>query len=91
MTKFVYNNTKNVDTGHMPFKLNYYYYLQMSYRKKVNPHSKSKLVDKLSAELRELIIVCQKNLYHIQELQKRAQDKGVKLKKLVIKSDHMTK
>ena len=50
----------------------------MSYKEEVNPCSKSKLADKLSAELRELMIVYQKNLHHAQELQKRAHDKGVK-------------
>ena len=37
-----------------------------------------KLVDKLLAELTELIIVCHKNLYHAQELSKQANNKGVK-------------
>ena len=50
----------------------------MLYEKDVNPRSKFKSTDKLLAELRELMIVCQKNLHHIQELQKRAHNKGVK-------------
>ena len=50
----------------------------MSYEEEVNPHSKSKSADELSAELRELMIVCQENLHHAQKLQKRAYDKGVK-------------
>ena len=78
MAKFAYNNAKNASTGHMPFELNCGYHLWMSYEKEVDPCSKSKLVDKLSAELRELMIVCQQNLYHTQELQKWAHDKGVK-------------
>ena len=64
MAKFVYNNAKNVSTGHISFELNCGYHPQILYKEKVDPRSKSKLVDKLSAELKELIIVCWKNLYH---------------------------
>ena len=78
MAKFAYNNTKNASSGHMFFKLNYGYHLQISYKNNVNPCSKSKSADKISTELRELIIVCKKNLYHAQELQKQAYNKDVK-------------
>ena len=50
----------------------------MSDEDDVDPRSKSKTADELSAELRELMIVCRENLHHAQELQKRANDKGVK-------------
>ena len=50
----------------------------MSYKEDVNSRSQSKSTDELSAELRELMIVCRENLYHAQELQKRAHDKRVK-------------
>ena len=50
----------------------------MSYKEDINPYSKSKSADKLSAELQELITFCRKNLYHAQKLQKRAHNKGVK-------------
>ena len=50
----------------------------MSYKKDVNPPSQSNSADELSAKLRELMIICQENLYHAQELQKCAHDKGVK-------------
>ena len=49
----------------------------MLYKEEVDPYSKSKSTDKLSAELRELMIIYQKNLHHAQELQKQAYDKGV--------------
>ena len=78
MAEFAYNNAKNASTGHTPFELNCGYHPWMSYEEEVDPHSKSKLADKPSAELRELMIVCRKNLYHAQELQKQAHDKGVK-------------
>ena len=50
----------------------------MAYKNDIDPCSKSKLVDKLLAKLRELIIVCQENLHHAQEFQKQAYNKGVK-------------
>ena len=78
MTEFTYNNAKNASTGHTPFELNCGYYPWMSYKKDINLHFQSKLADKLSAELRELMIVCQENLHHAQEFQKWAHDKGVK-------------
>ena len=78
MAKFAYNNTKNASTGHTPFEVNSGYHPRMSYKEDIDSHSKSKSADKLLAELRELMIVCWKNLYHAQKLQKRAYDKGVK-------------
>ena len=78
MAKFAYNNAKNASTGYILFELNCGYHLQMSYKDDVDPRSKSKLADKLSAELRELMIVCRENLYHAQKFQKQAHDKGVK-------------
>ena len=78
MANFAYNNVKSVSTSHTPFKLNCDYHPRMSYEEEVDFYSKSKSADELSAELRELIIVCRENLYHAQKLQKRAHDKGVK-------------
>ena len=72
MAEFAYNNAKNTSIGYMPFKLNCGYHLQMLYEKKVNSRSKSKSTDKLSAELRELMIICQVNFYYVKKLQKRA-------------------
>ena len=40
----------------------------MSYEDDVDPRSKSKSADELSAKLRELMIVCRENLHHAQEL-----------------------
>ena len=62
----------------MPFELNGGYHLQMLYEQEVDPNSQSKLTDKLSAKLRELIIVCQKNLHYAPKLQKQVHNKGVK-------------
>ena len=78
MAEFAYNNAKNASSGHTLFELNCGYHPRMSYEEDVKPRSKSKSADELSAKLRELMIVCQKNLHHAQELQKRAHNKGVK-------------
>ena len=68
MAEFAYNNAKNASTGHKFFELNCNYHPRMSYKEDVDPRSWSKSADKLSAELRELIIVCWENLYHAQKL-----------------------
>ena len=68
MAEFAYNNAKNTSTGHTPFELNYGYYPQILYKEKVNPRFQSKLADKLSTELRKLMIVCCKNFYYVQKL-----------------------
>ena len=78
MAEFAYNNAKNASTGHTPFELNCGFHPRMSYEEDVDPRSQSKSADELSAELRELMIVCRENLHHAQELQKRAHDKGAK-------------
>ena len=78
MAEFAYNNAKNASTGHTSFELNCGYHFWMSYKDDVNPCSQSKSADELAAELRELMIVCRKNLYHAQKLQKQAHNNGVK-------------
>ena len=64
IAELVYNNVKKASINHMHFELNRSYHSWMSYKEKVNSRSKSKSADKLLAELRELMIVCQKNLYY---------------------------
>ena len=78
MAGFAYNNTKNANTGYMLFKLICGYYPRMSYEEDVDSYSQSKSADKLSTELRELMIVFRENLFHAQELQKQAHNKRVK-------------
>lgn len=65
MTDFAYNNIKNMSIGYTLFELNYGYHSYVFYKKDIDPHFESKSADKLSSELRKLIIVCQKNLYSI--------------------------
>ena len=67
MAKFTYNNAKNANTGNIPFKLNFGYHLSIFFEENTNPRSWSKIVNKLSTELKKLIIICWENLYRIQE------------------------
>ena len=78
MAKFAYNNAKNASTEHTFFKLNYGYHPYVSFEKDSNPHSKSQLAEELFSKLRDLMIICQKNFYNAQDLQKRAYDKSVR-------------
>ena len=78
MPKFAHNNTKNASIGHTPFKLNCVYHPRVLFKKDTDHCFRSKTIDKLLAELQELIIVCQENLHYIQKLQKWAHNKGVK-------------
>ena len=64
MAEFAYNNIKNASTGHTPFEVNCDYQSRMLYEEKVDPCFKLKSADKLSAELRELIVDCRKNLHY---------------------------
>ena len=80
MAKFAYYNAKNLNTSHTPFKLNYDYHLCVSFEENTNLCSWSKLAHKLSAELQDLMTVCQENLHYAQDLQKWAHNKGVKLR-----------
>ena len=64
MAEFAYNNAKNASTGHTPFELNCGFHPRISYKEDIDPRSQSRSADELSAELRELMIVCQKNLHH---------------------------
>ena len=52
MAEFTYKNAKNANTGYTPFELNYGHHPWMLYKKKVDPRSKLKSADKLSAKLR---------------------------------------
>ena len=68
MVEFAYNNAKNASSDYKPFELICGYDPRMSYKEDVKPRSKSKSVDELLAKLKKLMIVCQENLYHAQEL-----------------------
>ena len=70
MAEFVYNNTKNANTGYLSFKLNYKYYFYIFYKKDLNFYLKLKIAKKLSFKLENLMANCQKNLYQVQNFQK---------------------
>ena len=78
MAEFAYNNAKNASTGHTLFELKCRYHSRISYEEDIDPCSKSKLGDELSAKLQELMTVCQENLHHAQKIQNQAYDKGIK-------------
>ena len=78
MAKFAYNNTQNASIGHTLFELNCGYHLPISFKEDIHTRSWSESANKLSDELRELMIVCRENLYYAQELQKQAQNKDIK-------------
>ena len=83
LAEFAYNNAKNASTGHMPFKLNCGYHPQVFFEDNVTLCPRSYSTDKLAKELKELINICQQNLFYAQKHQKKAYDKGVKAQSYV--------
>ena len=78
MMEIAYNNANNASTGYIAFELNCGYHPCVFYEENLDPRSKSRTVKELYFELRELMTVCQQNLYHAQKLQKQAHNKNVK-------------
>ena len=78
MAEFAYNNAKNANTSHTPFKLNCGFHPQVSFEDDIDPCFKSRFANKLAKELKKLIDIYQQNLLHAQKLQKKANEKGVK-------------
>ena len=78
MAEFAYNNANNASSGHTPFELNCGYHPRMSHEENVDPRSKSKSADELSAELRELMIVCRDEeiVFHVSLLEQDTTRKG---------------
>ena len=62
MAEFAYNNAKHASMGYTPFELNCGYHSSVSYKEDVVPHSKSKVADELTEELRNLMAPCRENL-----------------------------
>ena len=58
IAEFAYNNAKNISTSYTPFELNCRYHPCVSYKEDLDPCLKSKIAEKLSSKLRELITVC---------------------------------
>ncbi len=78
IAEFAYNNAKNASTGHNLFELNCGYHPRVFFKDDVDPRLRSRSVNKLAEQLKELIEICCQNLFHLQKLQKRAHDKGPK-------------
>ena len=78
IAEIAHNNSKNASTGHTSFELNCGYHPWVFYEENLDPRSKSKTAEELSSKLQNLMAVCQQNLHHAQELQKRAYNKRVK-------------
>ena len=76
--EFAYNNAKNDSIGYIYFELNCGYHPWISYKEDIDPHSKSKTAEELSSKLQNLMAIYQQNLYHTQELYKRAHNKRIK-------------
>ena len=55
IAKFSYNNIKNANIGHILFKLNCRFHLQVLFKENVDSHLKSCSIDKLAKKLEELI------------------------------------
>ncbi len=78
MAEFAYNYTKNASISHTPFEFNCGYHPRVSFKEDVDPRLRFYSANKLAEDLRELIKVCCQILLHVQELEKRANDKGAK-------------
>ena len=78
MAEFAYNNVKNISTGYTPFEFNCGFNPRVSYKKDVDPCSRSKTVEQLVTELQTLMSVCRENVYYTQELQKCYYNKHAK-------------
>ena len=63
MAKVIYNNIKNTSTRYLLYKLNYRYYLYIFYKNNINFYSKSKLVNKLAINIKNLIIIYKKKSF----------------------------
>ena len=62
----------------MLFKLNCGYYSYIFFEENTNFHFWSKTADKLLVKLQKLMIICWKNLYHIQKFLKQIHNKNIK-------------
>lgn len=62
IVKFAYNKMKNANIEYIFFELNCRYHLQVSYKKGIDPCSRSKPANQLTKDLENLIAICKKNL-----------------------------
>ena len=62
IAEFIYNNAKNTGIEYMPFEINNGYHSNIFYKEEVGPHFRSKVANKLTKELRNLMAIQKKNL-----------------------------
>lgn len=60
MTEFANDNSKNINISYIFFELNCNFYPRIYHKKDINPQSKLISVDKLVAELRDVINIFKK-------------------------------
>ena len=70
MVEFSYNDTKNSSIGHILFKLKCKYHPCLLFEDDTNLYFNFCSVEELVKELRDLISICQQNLFCAQEQQK---------------------
>ena len=78
MAEFAYNNTKNASISHILFEFNCGYHPRVFFKENVDFYSKSRFVNELVKELRELMEICCQNLLYTQKRQKRTYGKKAK-------------
>lgn len=65
MVEFIYNNTKNANIANTFFKLNYKFYLSISFKKDINFQSLFYSAKKLAKEPKDLMSICQQNIIYV--------------------------
>lgn len=78
MAKFAYNNAKNTSISHTSFKYNCNYHPRNFFEDQANLYSKFYSAKQLAKKLQDPMSICQQNLLYAHQLQKQANDKGVK-------------
>ena len=84
MVEFTYNNSKNARRGHTVVELDCDYHPRVFFKDKCNAYSRSFSNKRLAMELRELMNIYHQNLLHVEDLQKRAHDKKLKLQSYIL-------
>lgn len=65
ITEVAYNNAKNASTGYTPFEFNCGYHPRVSFEEDTNPRFRSKTAKDLASELKDLMTICQENLFYV--------------------------
>lgn len=79
IAKFVNNNAQNINTGYIPFKLNYKYHLNIFFKEIINLYFYLKITNKLTLEFEKLWVINYENIYQNQEPQRQTHNKDTKI------------